>query len=404
MYVFGLTGFGKTTGIDMQQGHSLYKDEKTERYYTRIQVGGVRKKFWFGKNFRAAEQECRQLEADIHSGKKSFAAMANLHIDKSQPHDLPIRELVDLYLNWLQANRALKTYETNKYLLTPFVSFFGDCMVSDLNTLTLVKFYGWAKLNLGKSENGGNDHLRRVKTMLRWGEEMEICICPVRRFPAIREAPARTKKFTDDELVTLLRSTWPDFRDMIVLGLLTGLRPQELRELRREHIRHNGSCWSVVLERHKTSKSAEIHQARCVPLSPEAVTIVQRQIAQHPEAVYIFLNGRGVPYRKDGFRQRLNRACTRAKIEKKPPYALRHYFGTKRAASGLNQTVLAQLMGHTKLQTTSRYIAAVPEYHQKAMEAMEADLSVLFKTPQKPIEDKTATEVVREWPALRLVK
>ena len=386
--------------------HCLSRDPRNGNYYARIQRGGVLKKFVFGPNQRKSEQKLRQLEDEIESGKKSFAAVANLRVDKSEPQDLPIKELVTLYLDWVRAHRAPRTHETAFSMLRPFVEAFGDCMVSDLNTLTLSKYYAWVRTELCSGENAGNHHMRMVKTMLRWGEGMEICICPVRRFPAIREAPARTKKFTDDELVLLLDKATPDFRDLIVFGVLTGLRPQELRGLRREHIRKSETCWSVVLERHKTSKSAEIALPRCVPLSPEAVTIILRQIETHPESVYIFLNAHGNPYTKDGLRQRLNRTCKSAGIEQKPPYALRHYFGTKQAANGLNQTVLAQLMGHTKLHTTSRYIASVPEYHQKAVAAMEKSLSALLESASlsAPVECKTDAQPVPELSRLRVVK
>ncbi len=59
-----------------------------------------------------------------------------------------------------------------------------------------------------------------------------------------------------------------------------------------------------------------------------------------------------------GFRQRLKRACARAGLPKRSPYALRHYIGTKQAGLGLNQAMLAQVMGHTTVATTMRYVAA----------------------------------------------
>jgi len=257
------------------------------------------------------------------------------------------------------------------------------------------------KKHHGRGENAGNHHMRLVKTLFRWGEENEICTCPVRRFPAIREAPAETKTFSDADLLQLMGRLPGDFRDVILFGLLTGLRPPELRNLTPKHIVQVGDRWAVVLERHKTSKSVEIAQPRCVPLSEVAVDIYRRQMAAHPESSHVFLNGHGKPYKAGGLRQRLKRCCKRAGLEQKTPYALRHYFGTKRAASGDNQTLLAQLMGHTKLHTTSRYIAAVPDYYQRAMDDMGAALTDLAR---KAAEDKTATEVGQKWSALKVVK
>lgn len=381
--------------------HALLKDKPSGVYFGKIQVNGVLKKFWFNKNRRKLLGEFRQLENDLACGKKSFMALANPHIDKTVPGDIRISELVTLYLEWLEANRARGTFETCRYLLQPFVEFFGDCMISDLNTITLTRYYAYAKKNRGRGENGGNHHMRHVKTLIRWGEAMEICVNPIRRFPAIREAPAATKTFTDADIIKLMSPMPEDFRDVILFGLLTGLRPPELRGLCPGHILRVGDRWAVVLERHKTSKSAEIAQPRCVPLSPQAVAIYEKQMAAHPGSTHVFLNDHGKPYTAGGLRQRLQRACKTVGLDKRAPYALRHYFGTKRAASGDNQTLLAQLMGHTKLHTTARYISAVPEYYQRAMDEMGNALTELSK---KVEENKTATEVVREWSALKIVK
>jgi len=358
--------------------HTLSRDPRNGNYYSRIQRGKVMKKFVLGRNRRKAEQALRKLEDDIERGSRSLAALANSKVDKTDPRDLVIKELVARYLAWVRENRALGTWGNKTIYLEPFLKRYGDCMVSDINHTTLAQYYAWARKVRGQSANGGNRHLREVKTLFRWGEEMDICACPVKRFPAIREAPARTRKFTDEEFPRLLAGASADFRDMVVFGLLTGLRPQELRGLKQEHIWKVGPHVCVVLERHKTSMSAQLPQPRCVPLSTEALAIVKRQSLAHPQSAHVFLNAKGRPYTAGGFRQRLERACARAGLEKRSPYALRHYFGTKQAGEGLNQGILAQLMGHTTIVTTSRYIARVPDYHQKAVDRLQESLSSLL--------------------------
>jgi len=374
--------------------HSLSQDSRTGKYYARIQVEGVRKKFFFGTNRRKAEQDLRELEQDVETGERSFAAIANVNVDRSNPADLTIEELVRQYLDWVKANRALGTWDTKRQMLQPFLDRYGDCQVSDINHSTLAKYYAWLKKYRGRSANGGNHHMREVKTLLRWGEDTDVCICPVRRFPMLREAPAATKKFTDEELPMLLERALPDFRDMLLFGLLTGLRPQELRGLRREHVRTINERLCVVLEYHKTSKTMHIPAPRVVPLSAQATEIVERQTAKHPKAPHIFLNDDGKPYKAGGFRQRLKRVCVRCGIEQRPPYALRHYFGTKQAGLGLNQAILAQVMGHTTPITTMRYVAKVPAYQQQAMDAMEAGLSaVLGSEGSAPKAEPEAPEI-----------
>ena len=106
------------------------------------------------------------------------------------------------------------------------------------------------------------------------------------------------------------------------------------------------------------------------PLSAEAVEIVQRQQAAHPKSDFIFLNDDGAPYSAVALRQRLERWCRRAKVPIMPPYALRHVFGTRQASNGTNQAILAQLMGHSNLQTATRYVVNCDEAHIKAVDEM----------------------------------
>ncbi|MBT5611251.1 MAG: tyrosine-type recombinase/integrase, partial [Lentisphaerae bacterium] len=188
-------------------------------------------------------------------------------------------------------------------------------------------FYSWAKKNRGRSANAGNVQLRHVKTALLWAEDMDLCDCPVKRFPRVSEVPPETIRFNDEEMSKFI-TTIPDqdFRDMIIFGFLTGLRPQELRGLRREHVKEDdhGNVY-LLIERHKTAKCLRQPKPRSVPLVPEAATIAKRLLAKHKKCPYIFVNGNGIPFKANPFRQRFRRWCERAGIKPRPPYAMRHY-------------------------------------------------------------------------------
>ena len=110
-------------------------------------------------------------------------------------------------------------------------------------------------------------------------------------------------------------------------------------------------------------------------LVPEALEIIERQVSQHAWRRHVFLNEAGKPYTASVFRQRLKRWCERAGIRPRSPYALRHTFGSAEAEAGVNQAVLAQIMGHTQLRTTARYVNHNAEHHRKAIAAMSARLS-----------------------------
>ena len=359
----------------------ISRDERNGQYYVRIQVGGVRKYFPLGTKRKAAEVELTRLERLHANGELEFAVAV---MDEPAPvplvvnqagDEITLGELTDVHLEWVEANRKPNTYELRERYLTSFLRYAGDDRpVSGIDKLTLAGFHGWAKKNHSKSLNGGNIFLRNVKSMFLWAEDMDICRCPVRRFPYMPEVPPLTKRFTDEDLTVLLdciKPMAPDFHDMVVFALLTGLRPPELRELQRHHyINDEPGKEYIEFQRHKTAKSTREPGKRTIPLVPEAVEILDRQIAKHSWRKHVFLNEAGKPYTASVLRQRLKRWCKRAGIKPRPPYALRHTFGSQEAEADINQTVLAQIMGHTQLRTTSRYIAHNAAHHRKAIGAI----------------------------------
>ena len=366
----------------------INRDPRTGVLYVRVMRNGVSKKFRLGKDQRKACGKLRQIESEIAAGKIQFDKRGKASIQQKAGSgfaDIRVSELIKLYFQWLVINRAPKTLELKKSLLSHYDDRYGHLMVSEITQMSLAEYYAWARKNLGRTENGGNHHMAEVKALILWGVDMELCSMPVRKFPAIRHAPPKTQKFNDKELVVLLKNADSEFRDMVLFGILTGLRPQELRGLTRNHLQEQSGGTFIVMERHKTSMSARMPKPRCVPLSQDALVILARLLERNQTSEYIFLNGHGKPYTAPTFRQRLKRACVRAGIPERPPYALRHYFGTKQAGAGLNQTILAQVMGHTTIITTTRYVDEVPEYQQKAMESMASNMAFLLdEYPGKP--------------------
>ncbi len=126
----------------------------------------------------------------------------------------------------------------------------------------------------------------------------------------------------------------------------------------------------IYIEKHKTATMTHLPKPRSVPMVPAAVEIYQRQTQAHPETSHLFVNGAGNPYLPRSFRQRLLRWCERAGIKPHSPYALRHTFGSLEAEANVNQAVIAQVMGHQVLQTTTRYIANNYQHHKTAVGAI----------------------------------
>ena len=366
----------------MAKQHRIQKDDRNGNYFVRIQVAGTRKYFNLGPQLKEARRELARIEKRIIRGELDLAGSRSNPAGHRACSGAPaattggdplLSELIASHLKWVAANRAPATLELYDKYENAFLDFVSDINVSQVTRLMLEEFYAWAKANRGKGTNAGFVFIRHVKTMFLWAEEMDICPCPVRKFPKVTETPPDTMRFTDAEIHQLLSTVAPDgedFRDMIVFGLHTGLRPQELRQLTRDQLIPDGAGnYSVVIQHHKTAKSAHEPKPRSVPLTPDAQSIALRQMKAHKESPFVFLNGHGKPYTAGVFRVRLKRWCRRAGVKPRPPYALRHTFGSMEAEANINQTVIAQMMGHSQLRTTSRYIANNAEHHRSAINA-----------------------------------
>jgi len=143
--------------------------------------------------------------------------------------------------------------------------------------------------------------------------------------------------------------------------------------LTKDKLRTKGSGEMYVwIPRHKTSKTARVPKPRTVALCSDAEQIVKRQIAAHPQSRHIFLNGRGSPFTRYGFRTRLDRLSARVGVRKINPYILRHTFATWESEGGIESTALSQMMGHTTTRMLDRYVSNTHEHHMKAVELIAA--------------------------------
>lgn len=350
------------------------------QYTVRIMQNGVSKNFFLGRNEKQARKKLAQIEQDLASGRFQFVAQqTTATLDDGGKRDMRIEELIVEHLKWVRANRAESTFKLRKHCALKFLDFIGPVMVSDITRMKLEEFYTKMKLAGGKP-NSGNEDFVKVKTMLRWGEEIELIDLAFKRFPKIRYVPPPSRRVDAADLEALLSRVPMNFRDMILFGVLTGLRPIELRELTQDQIRHTDEGRPYVyIEGHKTARTVGEPRPRTVPLCSMAEEIVEHQIKQHPEQDHIFLNDAGTPYEKSVYKNKLVRWCRRAGIKDFTPYALRHTFASMESDAGVETTSLARLMGHAQTRTLQRYVTNTYESHLKAVEKLGARLKKVIR-------------------------
>jgi integrase len=358
----------------------LQVDKRNKHYFIRIRRDGVPKYFRFGTDKKLAQKEMKQVERDIASGKITFVEQDTSAITRPDgSKDMRIEELAYRHLEWVKANRSPGTVANREFFLKRFLGFIGERMVSQISRIMLEEFYASEK-NKTKRPNAGFEAMRHVRTLLRWGEETELIELTFKRFPRMSYVPPETRRVESDELALLLPHAPQDFRDFIMFGLLTGLRPYEMRTLRQDHIRHDGQGTSYLfIERDvKGAKMTRIPKPRSVPLCKEAEAIIERQVKAHPRSQFIFLNEDGTPYTRYTLRDRFRRLAKLCGVENVIPYGLRHTFASLQAVGGTETNSLAQLMGHSSTRTLQRYVSNTAKEHKEAMDRNEKRLMAML--------------------------
>ena len=384
----------------MNKTRKIQFDPRRGHYLVQVRRDGVRRHFFLGTSRKQARLALAELEKALALGTIMFRPCDETtivtHADGRK--DIRVEELAHLHLEWVNKNKAEGTFKNRQRYVLQFLHFIGGVMVSQISRQQLEEFFQLAK-ERGRGENGGIEALAGVKAMLRWGEEQEICELAFKRFPKMSHVPPTVTPLDDGELQKLLEAAPPDFKDLLTFGMLTGLRPGELRGMTRDMVRTKASGeMYVCIIRHKTTKSARVPRPRTVALCGDAVEIVKRQLAQHPESPYLFLNADGTQFCRYTYRNRLRRLSTRAGLRRVTPYLLRHTFATWESEAGVESTALSQMMGHTTTRTLERYVSNTHAHHKKAVELI-AD-RIRNQTPTATMESPSVSSEERGSPLL----
>jgi len=193
------------------------------------------------------------------------------------------------------------------------------------------------------------------------------------------------------ELARLLRASRPAFRRFAVAMLETIARPREMREVRWGEVRTSGSPSFAVgdlvagraffsIDRFKgQTLRRDRYAVRVIPISPRLGRLLVRLWgAGQADTCFIFLNTCNRPWTKNAVRCQFRRLRVRAGLaadlagENVVAYSLRHTSATGAVGAGVKGFTLAELMGHSDIRMTQRYVHLRPDHLLDAMERIAA--------------------------------
>src|SRR5262249_2858245 len=149
-------------------------------------------------------------------------------------------------------------------------------------------------------------------------------------------------------------------RPLVVLAINTGMRRGELLNLIWEKVDFSRNV--IYVTNTKSGKD------RVVPMNQLVRQELLRMSGQ-PDSEFVFVSkrtGLNLTEIKKGF----NAACLEAEIKNFRFHDLRHTAGTRLADSGADAFTIKEILGHSSIQTSARYVHATHEGKRRAVEAL----------------------------------
>ena len=200
--------------------------------------------------------------------------------------------------------------------------------------------------------------LRRVGNLAeRWG----WTDAPLgRRVSMLPEHSRRDVFLSEAQVRELVRHADPVTADMIWFAVLTGLRRGEMLALRADQVKGD------ILALESTTKN---NKARGIPLPPRAARIARKRLPWGVRAHIL--------------RDRFEAARKAAGMPWLHWHDLRHTYGTWLAQANQAPTTIRDLMGHSSLAVTTRYLHHAPAHLRAAVATLPGGVRTGTRRPAR---------------------
>lgn len=300
--------------------------KRGDRYQVRVSLGNGRRierslpKGATRADARALETALIRRQIDTAAGRR------------------PDRLIDEAIAEWLPAAQRLKSWNDLRCRIGVLQDTYTDGKhLSDIPEVARAVIKTGQKAGLAPASiNRYLAILRRVGNLaLRWGWTDEPVGKRIDMLPGERQ---RDALLTVEQVQAISEAAGGAIGDAILFAALTGLRRGEMMRLTAGMIRND--C--IVLD--AETKSGK---PRIVPLTPEAARIARERIPWE--------------FTVSELRRAFERARAAAGLPHVRFHDCRHAFGSWLAAGGASMTDIRDLMGHSSLVVTSRYLHSEAE-------------------------------------------
>ena len=352
-----------------RKGDGLYlrgKDDKATRvWWLDFRHHGTRHVAKIGKGIsRSVARELASLKrAPILRGEAGIA-------QKKTRRDVSFDPAHDEFSNWITTNRKSHTVRGYQLCLKQLKRSFTGRQLSHICSLDVERHKG-SRVESGARVRA-NREIAVLKTLYNkckeWGlYEGEN---PVSAVKPLKEPRQRLRYLEYEEEARLLNVSPLILRDVIELGLHTGLRiGAEAFQLRVPDVDLRRGLLTVQ------AAYAKNGMTRTIPLNSRAREVLTRRVTS---GEYVFSQANGMPYKN--LQRRFRNACKAAGLHRTGVtiHTLRHTFASRLVMAGVDLRTVQELGGWSDLAMVQRYAHLSPHHKAEAVERIAAPIPNAF--------------------------
>jgi len=329
--------------------------------------------------------------AEEHEQRLRQRLLAGLPLDESAPAPTTMPSFAEFAVEFMgtyvKANNKQSVQQEKRCIFDHhLLPAFGERKLDEVRERDIEQLKA-VLVDKGLSAKRAKNILAVLSRMLRYAHEISVLeATPIIRMPKV--PPTKMDFLSDDDYARLCSAAQsePNRLAMLLVAGDAGLRKGEILALEWGDLDLGAGTSSITISRSvwHNNESAEYvdspksGRARRVPTTDG----LRRALLAHQS-----LPGKRVFCKDDGsgltpgqLEVALRAMCSRARLRQIGWHVLRHTFGSHLAQRGASLKAVQELMGHSEIATTMRYMHLAPAHHREAISLLEA------VTPRAPID------------------
>ena len=304
-----------------------------------------------GRQIREPAGPTKRIAEDALAARKADIARERFDLHDSKPSPL-FRDFAEVYLGYARDNK--KSWDRDVQSLKHLLLFFGNRRLNQISSFLIEHYKSERKTKVKPATV--NRELSLLKHMLnlaiRWGKAGTN---PARDVRPFKEERGPIRVLSSDECERLIEACPDYFRPIVIVALYTGMRKGEILGLRWTMVDFERGL--VHVEKSKSGKT------RSVPMHERLVEMF-KGLKRNGEFVFSI---DGKKPRKD-IRKPFEKAQAEAGIYPRCRFHdLRHTFGSHLRRNGVDLVTVKELMGHSRIETTMKYMHSFPKQKDEAI-------------------------------------